>query len=161
PRWRSSLVAVGRRPRGVRRYLDQVHAFTCWLGPASTVAQVTTERITAYQEWKAVRCSPGTVGNALTAIRSFCRWMIARDLLADAPTAKIEWPKRRKGLPRPLSVAELRKLVASLVVPDDLDERERWNWLRNRCFIFLMLFGGLRISEAAAILWKYVDLETE
>jgi integrase/recombinase XerD len=46
-------------------------------------------------------------------------------------------------------------------VPDGLDEGKRWIWLRNRCFIFLMLFGGLRISEAAAILWKYVDLETE
>jgi len=161
PRWRSSLVAVGRRPRGVRRYLDQVHEFVVWLGPTSTVAQVTTERITAYQEWKAARCSPGTVGNALTSIRSFCRWMIARGLLDDDPTANIEWPKRRKGLPRPLSVAELRKLVASLAVPDDLTERQRWFWLRNRCFIFLMLFDGLRISEAAALLWKYVDLESE
>jgi site-specific recombinase XerD len=46
-------------------------------------------------------------------------------------------------------------------VPDDLTERERWFWLRNRCFIFLMLFGGLRISEASALLWKYVDLESE
>jgi hypothetical protein len=96
PCWRSSLVAAGRRPRGVRHYLDQVRGFTDWLGPMSTIAQVTTERITAYQEWKAVRCSPGTVGNALAAIRSFCRWMIASDLLDDDPTAKIEWPKRRK-----------------------------------------------------------------
>jgi integrase/recombinase XerD len=94
--------------------------------------------------------------------------MISRDLLDSDPTAKIEWPKRRKGLPRPLSMAELRKLVASLAVPDDLDERKRWIWLRkrwiwlrNRCFIFLMLFGGLRISEAAAVLWKFVDLEIE
>jgi hypothetical protein len=62
PRWRSSLVAAGRRPRGVRRYLDQGRAFTRWLGPTSTVAQVTTERITAYQEWKAARVALGRLG---------------------------------------------------------------------------------------------------
>ena len=32
-------------------------------------------------------------------------------------------------------------------------------WCRNRRAIFLMLFAGLRISEAAALRWRDVDLE--
>jgi integrase len=33
-------------------------------------------------------------------------------------------------------------------------------WQRNRRAIYLMLYGGLRIAEASALLWRDVDLDT-
>ncbi len=100
PAYRSALVARGHRPRGIDRYLDQLRAFTAYLGPDGTMAQITTAMITAYQEEFARRCSPGTVGNALTVIRSFCRWAIRVGHRLDDPTLTIEWPRRTKPAPR-------------------------------------------------------------
>ncbi len=47
PAYRSALVARGHRPRGIDRYLDQLRAFTTYLGPDATMEQLTTATITA------------------------------------------------------------------------------------------------------------------
>jgi site-specific recombinase XerD len=43
--------------------------------------------------------------------------------------------------------------------PPDLEEDEQWYWQRNRRAIFLMLYAGLRISEACSLSWREIDLE--
>ena len=43
--------------------------------------------------------------------------------------------------------------------PEELTAAKHFTWCRNRRAIFLMLFAGLRISEAAALRWRDVDLE--
>lgn len=157
--YRSYLVAHGHRPRGVDRYLDQIRAFMSYLGDSATMDDVDTESITKYQEYLARRCSSGTVGNALTCIRSFCRWALRIGLRADDPTLPIQWPKRTKPAPRALAQSELRQLSRAIAVPDGLSAAKHFTWCRNRRAIFLMLFAGLRISEAAALRWRDVDLE--
>lgn len=159
PRWRIGLIALGHRPRGVRRYVDQVKEFVRFLGPGATLGQVTTRNITSYQERKAERCAPETLGNALSAIRSFCRWCVTTDLRDDDPTLSIHWPKRRKPAPRALKQRELRALLAALEEPPGLNRRAQFICRRNRRAIYLMLFAGLRISEAAALRWRDVDLD--
>jgi site-specific recombinase XerD len=159
PRWRSALVADGRRPRGIRRYADQMRAFAMYLGPNAELLQVTKPNITRYQEWMAMRCSSGTVGNALTAIRSFCRWGVQEGLREDDPTLAIRWPKRRRPAPRALKQRSLRELLTAIEEPVGLSAREQFLWRRNRRAILLMLYSGLRISEAAALLWRDVDLD--
>lgn len=157
--YRSYLVAHGHRPRGVDRYLDQIRAFIAYLGVTATMDDVHTESITEYQEHLARRCSSGTVGNALTCIRSFCRWALRAGLRSDDPTLAIQWPKRTKPAPRALGQSELRQLSRVIAVPEELTAAKHFTWCRNRRAIFLMLFAGLRISEAAALRWRDVDLE--
>ncbi len=159
PAYRSALVARGHRLRGIDRYLDQLRAFTAYLGPNATMAQITTAMITAYQEEFARRCSPGTVGNALTVIRSFCRWAIRVGHRLDDPTLTIEWPRRTKPAPRALKKGELRRLFEALSSYSQLSPLHEFMLRRNRRAIFLMLFAGLRISEVAAPRWRDVDLE--
>jgi site-specific recombinase XerD len=157
--YRTHLVARGHRPRGVDRYIDQIRAFIRYLGPDATMADVHTESITNYQEHLARRCMSGTVGNALTSIRSFCRWAIQAGLRSDDPTLSIQWPKLSKPAPRALSQRELHQLFKALKMPDDIDAGKQFTWGRNRRAIMLMLFAGLRISEAAALRWRDVDIE--
>jgi len=115
--YRSYLVAHGHRPRGVDRYIDQIHAFIRYLGATATMADVHTESITNYQEYLARRCASGTVGNALTSIRSFCRWALQAGLRSDDPTLPIQWPRRTKPAPRALTQSELRQLSKALKMP--------------------------------------------
>ena len=157
--YRSSLVACGHRPRGVTKYIEQISAFARYLGPGVPATSVDTGMITRYQEHLAARCGMGTVGDALTVIRSFCRWCANQGLRDDDPTLQIRWPKLRKPAPRALAVADLRRLLTILEEPTELTEYKSWLWQRNRRAVLLMLFGGLRISEAANVRWRDVDLE--
>jgi len=159
PAYRSALVARGYRARGIQKYLEQLKAFARFAGEALPAESISAQIITRYQEHLAARCGSGTVGNALTAIRSFCRWCAAQGLRSDDPTLTIVWPRLRKPAPRALSQAELRRLLKAIEEPEELTEFQRWIWGRNRRAVLLMLFAGLRISEVAALRWREVDLE--
>lgn len=162
PQWKTALLTSGRRPRGVQRYVDEVTAYTRWAGATATVASLTTTAITRYIETMVARgCIASTCRSALSALRAFGRWCVRSALLAHDPTAPIVWPKQRKGKPRPLRVAEVRQLLTAIQVPDELPPRDAWMWQRNRRAILLMLYAGLRISEAAALRWRDIDLDAE
>ena len=154
------LHSLNRRASGVRRYSDQVRAFVTFLGPHAEAAQMTTRAITSYRvEMARRRCNGGTIGNALTAIRSFSRWLIQEGILDHDPTLTVEWPQRDDPIVRSLSKEELRQLFVAITEPEGLDAAQQFIWRRNRRVIYLMLYAGLRISEASALLWRDVYLD--
>jgi site-specific recombinase XerD len=159
PDYRATLLARGHSPNGIRRYMDQLKAFARFAGTDATVADVTARVIRRYQERMAETCGAGSISNALTAIRSFCRWCLVEELRDDDPTLKIVWPRLRKPAPRALRQAQLRHLMKVLVEPEGLTTKQSWRWCRNRRAIFLMLFGGLRIAETTGLRWGDVDLD--
>jgi integrase/recombinase XerD len=160
PAYLSTLQARGHRPRGVRKYGEEVRRFLRWLGPAATMDMITLMTIERYQEERAATSSPSTIGSVLTCIRSFCRWAESKGHRSDDPTEKLVFPRRRKTAPRALKYGELRALMATITHESaGLSPREAWRWRRNRRAIYLMLFAGLRISEATALRWGDVDLD--
>lgn len=90
--------------------------------------------------------TPATRSNDLANLRAFYRWARRWEHRDDDPTARLDAPKVDKGLPRPLSRADLRKLLTEL--PDDL-----------RRAVALGAYAGLRVSEVAALDWRDVDLD--
>lgn len=157
----ATLRGRGYRPRGIARYRDQLLAFVRFLDSSSGLASWTEENILRYRDALAARCAGGTVGNALTAIRSFCRWAVRRKIMNEDPTLDIEWPRRTKAAPRALSRDELRQLWDLLQTPARLRTSfSRMIWQRNRVAVCLMLYAGLRVAEAAALRWRDIDLET-
>jgi len=100
------------------------------------------------EAWWATRrdLSPATRSNDLACLRSFYRWCARWEHREDDPTRRIDAPKVNKGLPRPVSRADLRTLLDTL--PDDL-----------RRAVALGAYAGLRVSEVAALHWHDVDLE--
>ncbi|NCC37702.1 MAG: hypothetical protein EOM24_37690, partial [Chloroflexia bacterium] len=154
------LYSLNRRASGVKRYSDQIRAFAAFLGPNATSDSISTRMITRYRvEMARRRCNGGTIGNALTAIRSFCRWLVSEGHLPADPTVGITWPTREDPNVRALSNEELHRLFAAIAEPEDLDHARQFIWRRNRRVIFLMLYAGLRISETAALVWRDVYLD--
>jgi integrase len=51
--------------------------------------------------------------------------------------------------------------MGAIRIPDNLPYHQLWHWKRNRRAIYLMLYTGLRLSEAAVLLWEDVDLHAE
>lgn len=91
--------------------------------------------------------SVATRVNELSAVRQFYKWCRIWEHRTDDPTLRIRAPKSARGLPHPISRADLTKLL------DKLDGEMR----RAIC---LGAYGGLRVSEAAALDWAHIDLET-
>lgn len=93
--------------------------------------------------------APATRANDLSNVRQFYRWADLYEHRADDPTARLRQPKVPNGLPRPISRSDLRKVLAHLAEVPDL-----------RRAVCLGAYAGLRVSEAAALHWHDVDLET-
>lgn len=100
------------------------------------------------EAWWATRreLAPATRSNDLANLRAFYKWAERWEHRADDPTRRLDAPKVDKGLPRPMSRADLHRLLDTL--PDDL-----------RRAVVLGAYAGLRVSEVAALDWRDVDLE--
>lgn len=101
------------------------------------------------EQWWTTRrdLSPGTRANDLANLRAFYKWAQRWEHRPDDPTLRIDAPHVVNGLPRPMSRHDLHTLLAAL--PDDL-----------RRAVALGAYAGLRVSEAAALHWANVDIET-
>jgi len=114
----------------------------------------TREEVEAWWHARAVDLSqdgrPRTASsrvNELAAVRSFYLWCRIWEHRSDDPTFRITPPKIPKGLPRPISRADLARPLDTLS-PD----------LRRA--VCLGAWAGMRVSEATELDWAEVDLET-
>ena len=125
-----------------RQVLSQV-AVEIEADPASaTRAQI--------EQWWATRydMAAATRNNELACLRSFYRWLGRFHDRPDDPTRRIDPPKIRRRVPRPMGETDLdRLLAASKDIPD------------VRRALCLGAYAGLRIGEAAACDWSWIDQE--
>jgi site-specific recombinase XerD len=155
----NSLRGEGHRERGVESYAYTLRRFLRWLGDDADESALTTRNIRHYQAFMgSQRLDPGTIGNALTVIRSFCIFLIGEEMITIDPTTNIKRPKDPDDAPRALSHEQLVTLWAVIIGPNTGFEHLQWQQARNKRAMALMLLAGLRIAEASALLWRDVDL---
>jgi integrase/recombinase XerC len=82
----------------------------------------------------------------LSHISSFFRWAIVEELAETDPTIRMERPKQRRRLPRPASSDQLAEAL-KVAAP------------RDRCWVLLAAYQGLRCQEIAGLDWA--DIEEE
>ncbi len=93
-------------------------------------------------------------GTYLSHYASFYRWAVKAGFIPSDPTAEIEAPKKRVGVPKPMTDSDLGKMLRLAdCFADDLPGRQR------RCFLVLGLFAGLRAQEIAGLCSEDVDLD--
>jgi site-specific recombinase XerD len=90
--------------------------------------------------------APATRVNELSALRSFYTWCQIWEHRTDDPTRRVAGLTLPHGLPRPISRADLNRLLATMT-PD----------LRRA--VCLGAYAGLRVSEVAALVWPDIDTE--
>ncbi len=84
--------------------------------------------------------SARTQARLISGIRSFCRYMLIENIIADDPSAMLESPRMGRKLPEVLSFEEIVRMVDSI----DLSTPEGH---RNKAIIETMYGCGLRVSE--------------
>jgi len=92
--------------------------------------------------------SPRSLSQALSAIRTFHRFLDRRLDAPNAAIALVRGPKVRPGAPRPVSEDQARGLIAEPALDPD---REDWEAARDSAVLTLLYGCGLRISEALSL----------
>ncbi len=89
--------------------------------------------------------APTTVNNRLSALRSFYRFLIGRDLTRHDPTQRIEGPKKQKPLPHFIKESEMDRLLDHTAFPDTYEGH------RDHAILQLFYTTGMRLAELVGL----------
>jgi site-specific recombinase XerD len=88
--------------------------------------------------------APATLSRKLSTLRGLSRFLTERDVLAADPTSSLPGPRRRRRLPRVLSVTEVGALLAAAGGTSPFE-------LRDRLVLELLYGCGLRSQEVVGL----------
>ena len=98
------------------------------------------------------RYRASSVARALAAVRSFHRFLLREGETEEDPSAGAVRPRVPRTLPRPLSVEEVERILASPLGATP-------TVLRDRAILETLYGAGLRISELVGLNVDHLDLE--
>lgn len=155
-RWMDHLRAIdGAADNTTKAYLADVTSFLAFLaghhgeslGPAR-VARLTQSDMRAYMAHERGRgLGARSLARALSAVKSFVRWLADRDGFDTTTVLSVRGPKLRTRLPRPLAQDAARAMIGAV---GDI-ARDDWVAARDIAVVTLLYGLGLRISEALGL----------
>jgi integrase/recombinase XerD len=95
-----------------------------------------------------------TVARRLSAMRHLFRFLLSERVRDDDPAAILSGPKRGRGLPKVLSIADVDGLLAharSLVDAAQASALQRLRAVRLYCLLEVLYATGLRVSELVSL----------
>ncbi len=159
-RWLTHLKAERRAsPRTVAAYGDDVGRFLGFLaghrgGPvtAATLASLKAADLRAFlSRRRADGLSPRSIARALSAVKTFFRFLDRRGDVHNPAVLHVAAPKAPKTLPRPLSEAGAALAIAEAGATGRGLAGAPWERARDAAVLTLLYGAGLRISEALGL----------
>jgi integrase/recombinase XerD len=95
-----------------------------------------------------------TVARRLSAIRHLFRFLLNERIRGDDPAAILSGPKRGRGLPKVLSIADVDRLLARAKASSEVPAAsplQRLRAMRLYCLLEVLYATGLRVSELVAL----------
>lgn len=138
-------------PKTVESYGRDLAEFMAFLGSDATIAQLTPQAVRTHVYALNRRNKASSVARKLSAMRSFFRFLIRRQLLDVDPVAAIATPRQEKHIPSFLTVDEVFSLME---MPGPTDPFA----LRDRAILEILYSTGLRVAELAALDLNRLDL---
>ena len=145
-------------PRTLEAYAGCLHPYLAFLevhrGESLDVAalgEVTPAEVRAYLASRRQGERPlgaRSISQALSAIRSFYRWLDRRLDVVNSGLALVRGPKLPRSAPRPVSEQSARDLISHAGEDAEIDP---WEAARDAAVLTLLYGCGLRISEALSL----------
>jgi integrase/recombinase XerD len=95
-----------------------------------------------------------SVARRLSAMRHLFRFLLNERIRSDDPAAILSGPKRGRGLPKVLSIADVDRLLSrakALAEEADVSSLKRLRAMRLYCLLEVLYATGLRVSELVAL----------
>ena len=95
-----------------------------------------------------------SVARRLSAMRHLYRFLLNERIRSEDPAAILSGPKRGRGLPKVLSIADVDRMLRrakELSEADDASPAKRLRALRLYCLLEVLYATGLRVSELVAL----------
>jgi len=98
-------------------------------------------------ELRARRNATTTLLRKISSVKGFYDWLQSQGVLRENPIALLDLPKRRKTLPRILSVSEVSRLLSHPKLG-----------LQDKVMVELLYACGLRVSELTSLTVRAIDI---
>jgi len=95
-----------------------------------------------------------SVARRLSAMRHLFRFLLNERIRSDDPAAILSGPKRGRGLPKVLSIADVDRMLTrarELTGTDNASPQARLRAMRLYCLLEVLYATGLRVSELVAL----------
>ena len=139
---------IGAYRRDLTQYRDYLDEVGC-----TEVEDIAATAVTGFVGLlRDLGAAESTVGRKVAAIRGMHRFLVVEEYVSTDPTALLESPQRKKGIPRALSVEEVMALL------DAVDPASRLG-LRDTALLEFLYGTGSRVSEAIGLDQIDVDLD--
>ena len=147
-----------RSPLTVKNYGDDLRAFYVFFKSLDDHLSWQSVDADIVRDWMESMMDKGnnatSVNRRLSALRSFYRFALSRQLVDRDPAHNIEGPKTNKPLPQFLKESEMNRLL------DDMEWGNSFNNVRARTIIIVFYETGIRLSELIGLDDVSIDMET-
>src|SRR6266478_6580606 len=95
-----------------------------------------------------------SVARRLSAMRHLFRFLLNERIRSDDPAAILSGPKRGRGLPKVLSIADVDRMLTrakELTEAENASPQHRLRAMRLYCLLEVLYATGLRVSELVAL----------
>ena len=95
-----------------------------------------------------------SVARRLSAVRHLFRFLVSERIRSDDPAAILSGPKRGRGLPKVLSIADVDRMLTrakELSQASDASPSRRLRAMRLYCLLEVLYATGLRVSELVSL----------
>ena len=144
-------------PQTVQTYEESLRAFESYLTFRDNGLSLDSVDTDLIRDWMESLMDKGnsasTINKNLSALRSFYRFALKRELVKKDPAHAVTGPKKSKPLPQFLREGEMDRLL------DGLEWDSSFNNVRARTILLLFYEAGLRRSELIGLDDKDVDFE--
>ena len=144
-----------RSPLTVQWYEENLRDFETYIQGMDDCLSLQTVDADVIRGWMEHRMDegkkPATVNRGLSAVRSFYRYALSRQLIVKDPACGITGPKKSKPLPQFVREAEMDKLFDEKLAGED------YNNVRARTILLLFYETGIRLAELIGLNDEDID----
>lgn len=149
------LAERGCAPSTIEAYARDVEEFRRVIanrrGEDPEPARVDIATVRAYLAALFGQNDAASIARKLSSLRAFFRFLVRRGEVKENPAALVRSPRRRRALPRALSVDDTFRLVEAPTADEAQDDGDGPIARRDRAILEVLYGAGLRVSECCGL----------